>query len=210
MFRVPAFWSAMVVPPVRPNFPDLFSVIGFMPMSKRMFFVVAGCLVFGYLLWAGMSLRHQETAEPQTVALTSAPDFSLPDLNGNTVTLSEQRGKVVLMVFWATWCPPCRQEMPSINRLYQTLGGVDFTVLGINMDKRVPQVKTFASAKGYNLTFPILLDMDGQVAGLYGVYNIPQAFIIDKNGSVVQRYLGYYDWSSEQSLNKIRSLTGKP
>ena len=137
-----------------------------------------------------------------------APAFELPDLKGNVVTLSEQRGKVVLLTFWASWCGPCREEMPSLNRLFQTIGGADFTVLGVNIETRIAPAKRFAA--DFELTFPVLLDTTNKVAEQYGVFNIPQSFLIDRNGRLLHRYLGYIDWMTAENLEKLRSLIGKP
>jgi len=137
-----------------------------------------------------------------------APDFGLPDLEGNSMTLSDQRGKVVLLTFWASWCPPCRQEMPSLNRLFLTLGGPDFTVLGVNIETRSAGARSFAES--FELAFPILLDTENRVSELYGVFNIPQSYLIDKEGRILQRFLGYHDWMAEGSLERLRSLLRKP
>jgi thiol-disulfide isomerase/thioredoxin len=95
----------------------------------------------------------------------AAADFALRDLSGNTVTLDSYRGSPVLLNFWATWCGPCREEMPSMERLHQQLGGQGLTLLAINQKESVAKVAKFM--KSYGLTFPALLDMDGRVSSAY-------------------------------------------
>ena len=98
--------------------------------------------------------------------------------------------------------------MPSLNRLFQTIGGADFTVLGVNIETRTAPAKRFAA--DFELIFPVLLDTTNKVAEQYGVFNIPQSFLIDKNGRLLHRYLGYIDWMTAENLEKLRSLIGKP
>jgi len=134
-----------------------------------------------------------------------APDFAVADLQGRTVRLSALRGKVVLLNLWATWCAPCVEEMPSIERLYRTLRGSDFEVLAVSQDedgRRV--VEPFATKQG--LSFPIYLDPEHQVGDRYGVWGYPETFVIDRNGYVVERVIGPRDWDSPASIAGLRTL----
>jgi peroxiredoxin len=134
-----------------------------------------------------------------------APDFSVTDLAGNAVRLSALRGKVVLLNVWTTWCPPCRQEMPSMEQLYARLRGNDFALLAVSQDedgKRV--VEPFV--RELRLTFPVLLDPEHQVAERYGVWGYPETFVIDRNGYVVERVIGPRDWASPESIARLESL----
>jgi peroxiredoxin len=133
-----------------------------------------------------------------------APDFTLKDLQGNAVTLSEFKGKVVFLNFWATWCPPCRVEMPSMERLYEVYGDRGFVMLAVNVEQAAEPVLAFLKENPH--AFPILLDPDARVQRLYGVYRFPETFLIDQDGTVVEHYLGARDWSSVDFLAKIKSM----
>ena len=130
----------------------------------------------------------------------SARDFSLPlllpaeDATGETVTLSNLRGKVVFLNFWATWCPPCRAEMPSMESLYNRYKDRGFEMLVVNCAEGDAVVRDFR--EDFNLTFPIPLDRDGRVSSSYGVQAIPTTFIIDKEGRIVVRFVGSLDWDT--------------
>ena len=134
-----------------------------------------------------------------------APDFSVPDLAGQTVRLSALRGKVVLVNLWATWCPPCREEMPSMERLYQKLKTRDFQLLAVSQDedgRRV--VEPFV--RQMKLSFPVLVDPEHQVGDRYGVWGYPETFVIDRSGRVADRVIGPRDWASPESIEKIEKL----
>src|SRR4030042_420699 len=118
-----------------------------------------------------------------------APDFVFPGLDGKMVSLAEYKGKVVFLNIWATWCPPCREEMPSMESLYQRLKGRDFEMLAVSIDREGEKgVEPFAAK--YGLTFPVLLDPDSKTKRLYGLTGIPESFMIDKNGVVIDRIMG--------------------
>jgi peroxiredoxin len=136
----------------------------------------------------------------------AAPDFTLKDLQGNSVTLSALRGKVVFLNFWATWCPPCREEMPAMQRLQEVFGKKNFTILAVNVEDDMAAVKKFLSQRP--LAFPVLLDPDAEAQDLYKVYRFPETFLIDRQGNVVQHYLGARDWSSVEFLKYVTSLLG--
>ena len=142
--------------------------------------------------------------EPQVGAL--APDFTLTDLHGESVSLSQYRGKVVMLNFWATWCPPCRAEMPSIEELYRQMQQKgNFVLLAVNVEDNPEQaIKAFTSKTP--LSFPILLDRDQRVSDRYQVSGIPQTYIIDRNGHIAQKVTGGMDWNSPEVANYLTSL----
>jgi peroxiredoxin len=138
----------------------------------------------------------------------SMPDFAYPSLNRDTLRLSEQLGRVVLVNVWATWCPPCREEMPSMQRLYDLYADSGFTVLAISIDADTVPVRPFVEELG--LTFPILLDPKGSIVALYGTAGVPESYVVDKSGKLVLRRIGADDWFSEPNRTLISTLLRGP
>lgn len=125
-----------------------------------------------------------------------ANDFTLKDLNGAAHSLSDYKGKKIFLNFWATWCPPCRTEMPSMQRVYKQMDKDKYVMLAVNIREGKGKVKSFAGDNGY--TFPILLDNDGRIASKYAVRGIPTTYFIDNNGKVVNKIVGSREWSYEE------------
>jgi len=136
-------------------------------------------------------------------------DFALTDLQGNTVQLSALRGNVVFINVWATWCQPCIDEMPTIERLYNQLHPRGLEVVAISLDPLGAQViEPFM--RRYRLTFPVLLDVKSEVERLYGTTGVPESFIVDKQGRLVEKVVGPRDWSSPQTLALFERLMAMP
>ena len=133
------------------------------------------------------------------------PDFSLPGLDGKQVNLSDYRGKVVLVNIWATWCPPCVEEMPSMQKLYNEFNGSDFEILAVSIDIQGREVVA-PFMKNHKLTFPALLDTQGTVKAAYGLSGVPESFIIDKDGSLVKKVIGPLDWATPAIFQFFRDL----
>jgi len=133
-----------------------------------------------------------------------AQNFLLPDLNGHKVSLAEQHGKIVFLNFWATWCPPCRAEMPSMEKLHTKFKGNDFTILAVNLGESEAQVRAFKES--FKLNFPILLDADSSTGMIYGAISVPTTYLIDRNGYIIGGALGPRDWASEEAFGLINSL----
>lgn len=134
-----------------------------------------------------------------------APDFSLPDLGGRVHRLSSLHGKVVFLNVWATWCPPCREEMPSMETLYQRLKDQDFIMLAVSQDENGKSaVEPFVEQM--KLTFPVLIDTSGLVSRRYGVTGYPETFVIDRDGKVVEHIIGPEDWASDASYRYFEKL----
>jgi len=153
-------------------------------------------LPFSFLLVALAAAFYYQQRQAAGRAGFPAPDFSLRDLDGRVHRLSDYRGKVVFLNLWATWCPPCREEMPSMEHLHQRLRGQDFVMLAVSEDEAgVTAVQPFAREMG--LTFPILLDARGTLPARYGVTGFPETFLIDRSGRVVHHVIGPEDWDSE-------------
>jgi len=134
----------------------------------------------------------------------TAPDFALDDLTGKRVTLKQQRGKVVFLNFWATWCAPCIQEMPTMEKLHQDLGKDGLVILAINFQETPNQVKEFF--REHNLTFTALLDRDGKVFELYQAWALPMSAIVNKRGELVGKVMGYRDWHGEEARQLFQEL----
>jgi thiol-disulfide isomerase/thioredoxin len=130
-------------------------------------------------------------------------EFSLPDLNGRSVNLKDFRGKVVFVNFWATWCLPCRTEMPAMERLYQEYNGKGLAMLAVNFRESRKEARAFVEE--LKLTFPVLLD-DGTVSALYGVFALPATYLVDRQGRGAARVLGARDWMGEESRAVIERL----
>jgi peroxiredoxin len=115
-------------------------------------------------------------------------DFSLSNMQGKTVSLASEAGKVVVLSFWATWCGPCQQEMPEMESLYHDLKGKGFEILAVDVQEDKATVEAFLKTHGY--TFPVLLDTDGKVAGAYGAQGLPTNYVIDGKGRILARVVG--------------------
>jgi peroxiredoxin len=124
----------------------------------------------------------------------AAPDFTLPLMGGGQVKLSDLRGKAVFVNFWATWCPPCRAEMPSMNRLYDEFKDRGLEFIAVDMQEKPEDVEKFVADGGY--TFPVALDQRGSTSMIYGIQSIPTTFIIDKEGNVAAAAIGAREWNS--------------
>ena len=135
-----------------------------------------------------------------------APDFTLTDLENRKVSLKDFQGKVVFLNFWATWCPPCRYEMPSMERLYKEFKDKGLVILAINLKEGREKVKSFMVSE--RLTFPALLDSSGEVAQRYGVRGVPTTFLVNGKGEIVGKALGARDWSNNEGRGLMRKLLG--
>lgn len=134
----------------------------------------------------------------------SNPDFTLQDTQGNDVSLSSLRGNVVLVQFWATYCTPCRKEMPSMNRLQAQLKGQPFKILAINMGEEADTVNKFLQE--VPVDFSVLLDSNGKILGQWKVYAVPSSFLIGKNGNILYTLYGAIDWDEPKVVSLISSL----
>ncbi|THJ22764.1 MAG: TlpA family protein disulfide reductase [Nitrospira sp. CG24E] len=134
-----------------------------------------------------------------------APNFQLRDLNGRMVALSDLRGKVVLLNFWATWCGPCRVEMPAMEQLYQTFPRKDFEILAVSTDAQgVAITRPFQQEN--HLTFPILHDSDFRVGLTYGARSLPMTFMVDRQGVIRHQVFGARDWGAPEAQQLVQML----
>jgi cytochrome c biogenesis protein CcmG/thiol:disulfide interchange protein DsbE len=136
---------------------------------------------------------------------TPAPPFKLPALSGGEVELGSFKGRLVVVNFWATWCAPCVEEMPSLERLHRALAGEGLVVLGISVDEDETALRRFVSAHG--VTFPVLRDPGGRLAaGLYRATGYPETFVLDRAGFLRAQYVGPAEWSTPEALDHFRGL----
>lgn len=136
----------------------------------------------------------------------SAPDFELPDLEETTVRLSDYRGKVVFLNFWATWCQPCREEMPSMEVLYQQFKRDGLVVLAVSIDRVTTAQEIPPFVKSMNLTFPVLVDSWGQTDKRYKLMGVPETYIIDQQGVLREKVIGPRDWTLLDNLQIVTQL----
>jgi cytochrome c biogenesis protein CcmG/thiol:disulfide interchange protein DsbE len=168
-------------------------------------------LLGGLLILAlafGLVWMQSSKYEPLLVGM-AAPDFSLPDLEGKTVRLSDYRGKVVFLNFWATWCKPCKEEMPSMELLWENFKSEDFVMLAISMDRVTTKNDIHPFIESMKLTFPILTDSWGQTDKRYKLMGVPETYIIDQNGVLREKVIGPRDWTLQDSLTTIVQLLQK-
>jgi thiol-disulfide isomerase/thioredoxin len=137
---------------------------------------------------------------------SAAPDVSVTSLeNGSKLKLSDLKGKVVLLNFWATWCPPCREEIPSMMKLNRFMTGKPFQMVAISIDEGgKPLIDSFFKQTGFML--PTYLDASGDSSKSYGITGVPESFIIDKNGKLVKKIIGGMSWDSPETVAFLEGL----
>jgi peroxiredoxin len=178
---------------------------------KRAVFIV-GMLWTVLLLAVALMPAFTSTVAPLLAAQRGvvkpgepAPNFQLRDMNGQAVSLSDLRGKIVLVNFWATWCGPCRIEMPAMERLYRVYDRKDFEILAVSTDAQgVAVTRPFQQEN--HLTFPILHDADFRVGLSYGARTLPMTFMVDRQGIVRQQIFGARDWEAPEAHQLIQML----
>ena len=174
-------------------------------------------LFFGLLLYSACFLMPiYATADPfaamDTRPLTDgivAPAFSLKRLNGNETHLADYSGQVILLNFWATWCMPCRQEMPAIELLWQQYREKGLVVVGVSNDDIGKQKRVLTFIKKMNLSFPILLDDESTVSNLYDVSGIPVSYLIGRDGILIAKIVGTREWDSQEAFSLVENLLKK-
>jgi peroxiredoxin len=154
------------------------------------------------LLLCGMASADQTLAP--VPGRPPAPDFILPDTAGKLHRLSDYRGRPVIINFWATWCPPCREEIPSMNRAWRRLREEGVVMLAINVGEDEDTIFVFTA--DYPAEFPLLLDRSGEVIGQWPVKGLPTSYVIAPDGTLAYRAIGGREWDDEKLLELIRRL----
>jgi cytochrome c biogenesis protein CcmG, thiol:disulfide interchange protein DsbE len=173
--------------------------------TSRSRFVVV--LIAGLILMVMFMVVWLQSAkyEPLTVG-KPAPDFQLPDLNDKDIRLSDYRGKVVFLNFWATWCKPCREEMPSMEVLYKNFEKDGLVILAVSIDRVTTKKEIPPFVKSLNLTFPVLVDSWGQTDKRYKLMGVPETYIIDREGTLREKVIGPRDWTRLDNLQILTQL----
>ncbi len=157
-------------------------------MSKNITYGL-GILLVALLLYFALFSQTQVSKTAGVSVGKPAPNFTLRTLEGKEVSLSDLRGKIVLVNFWATWCPPCREEMPLFEEVYRKYKDKGFEILAVSTDTSAEAVRKFV--KEFKVSFPVLMD-DGKVSTSYGIQGLPTSFLIDREGKVIKIRLGKY------------------
>lgn len=173
-------------------------------MKKSLSFPVL-VLLLSLLILSPFCLAMSERGPEASRQKGTAPDFVLKDLSGNKLRLSDLKGKVVFLNFFAHWCPPCRSEMPSMQALYGKLKGKNFEMVAVAVESS-PKNDAESLVRSGGYTFRVLLDSNGAVAEKYGVRGIPATFVIDKKGRVVFEEVGSRDWSRGEVVKELKGL----
>ena len=134
------------------------------------------------------------------------PDFTLTDMQGNSHTLSDYKGKVVMLNFWATYCGPCIKEMPSMQRLKEKMTGKPFTILAVDMAEESADVSAFLSKHNIKVDFPLLLDPDGTVVEQWMISAVPTTFILDPTGKIRYALYGGLEWDNDEVIGTLNGL----
>lgn len=140
-----------------------------------------------YAVAAGNNIRPLKNILP-------APSFALADLDGNIQHLKDYRGKIVAVNFWASWCPPCRKELPSMQRTYDAFKNKDFVILAINVGEKWDTVAPFLD--NLSIKFPVLFDSKSKIIEQWKVLGLPSTFILDRKGNITHRFNGGRDWNN--------------
>ena len=171
--------------------------------GSRLLILVAGAMILAItfvIVWL-QSAKY----EPLAVG-KAAPDFDLTDLNDKPIKLSDYRGRVVFLNFWATWCAPCREEMPSMEVLFKNFEKDGLVILAVSIDRVTTTKDIPPFVKGMNLTFPVLIDSWGKTDKPYKRMGVPETFIIDQEGVIREIVIGPKDWTRIDNLKTLTAL----
>jgi len=160
-------------------------------------FLAATVAVFAVLLWDTLRDRVVKVGD-------IAPEFAITTESGVTVSSSNFPGKVLVLNFWATWCPPCVEETPALERFHKQLKDAGVTVLAISVDKNEAKYRNFI--KRFGVTFATAHDPEATISSMYGTYRYPESYVIDKSGRVIEKIVGPKKWTDENVIKSFRTL----
>jgi peroxiredoxin len=172
-------------------------------MSKLWTKAAIASVMIGVILF----LLLRQRAYPLQVGAVM-PNVTLEQTDASTFTLRQDRGHVVLVNFWATWCPPCVMEAPSLEKFAQQMRPLGVRVVGISVDQKLPDLDSFI--KGYHLTYPILRDPNQVIASRFGTYKFPETYIFDRNGRLADKIIGATDWEDPRMIRFVEALVHWP
>jgi cytochrome c biogenesis protein CcmG, thiol:disulfide interchange protein DsbE len=173
-------------------------------MSRRRLFDIGILTLALAASAAGCRVSREPAKTIPPAARQSAPAFTLPDLAGRPVSLDEFKGRVVLIDFWATWCPPCRVSIPAVEELHRDYAGAQFEVVSINVDEDKSIVEPFVEKHG--MKYPVLLAVGSEVPGMYQVRGVPSFYLLDRQGRVAQAWIGFDPRYADQWRQHIDQL----
>jgi peroxiredoxin len=169
--------------------------------------LIAGLVALALTVGAIFLLLNGSQGEPLKVG-DKAPDFHLDGAFGGSGDLSDMQGKIVILNFWATWCSPCIEEMPSLEKLYHKFEDDDFEIVAVALDKEgAPVVRQFAQR--YKLSFALVVDPHAETQDTYHLMGVPETYVLDKDGVILERILGPKDWNSPETVRKFAGLLGR-
>jgi cytochrome c biogenesis protein CcmG, thiol:disulfide interchange protein DsbE len=168
---------------------------------KKILILLCCALVFT----AGCSKGKSAVPVKAATEKSQAPEITVVSLDNQQQTLTALKGKVVLLNFWATWCPPCREEIPSMMKLNSFMAGKSFQMVCVSVDEGGKKaIEEFFKNSGFSL--PAYTDATGQAAKTYGITGVPESFVIDKNGVIVKKVIGGLDWNSPEVISFLEGL----
>jgi thiol-disulfide isomerase/thioredoxin len=167
--------------------------------------IILAAFVIAAVLGVIVGCKKQEAKPSGSFVGIEAPELAVGDPNGKTVRLSELKDTVVFVNFWATWCPPCREEMPSIQALHNKFKDQkDFRMITILYRDKYDNAMAYMKDNKYD--FPVVVDIDEKTAKSYGVTGVPETYIVDKKGILREKMIGPFDWASPQAVDRISDL----
>ena len=170
--------------------------------------ILIGALVWVLVIPTSAMAQEKDLLRNMKLALVAepypAPLFDTKTPQGRKIKMEDFKGKLVVLNFWAIWCPPCRLEMPSMERLYRDFKGDGLEIVAANFMESKDSTNSFVNENGF--TFKVLLDRDGDIAQKYGVHALPVTFVIGRDGKVLAKSFGYKDWYSEETQKLVASL----
>ena len=197
---------------LEPSTPDKLSPAG--PTTDRrwgliLLWILPGLALALVLAYGFLTREPADSGDTAPRIGKPLADFTLPDLQGRSVQLAALRGKVVFVNVWATWCPPCVEEMPTIQQLYERLHGQGLEILAVSLDNLGAQI-VVPFMQSRRLSFPTLLDTKNLVQRLYRTTGVPESFVVDKRGILVDKVVGPRDWIHPQIITQFERLLAMP